>query len=153
MGYRMLDLGLISQSLPPILILATRKSLSDLKRKRQIQIMKIKETKTKVILIFAAAAAALLTGGLCRDGIRKHNIAVVGGGLPRANAANAPATANLCRPATVPSSPGHRERKDLLRLQRRESGRGLHRPGTGIPALPRVSGSAADCTKLLHGSG
>jgi len=68
MGYRMLDLGLISQSLPPILILATRKSLSDLKRKRQIQIMKIKDTKTKVILIFAAAAAALLTGGCAEMG-------------------------------------------------------------------------------------
>src|SRR5947207_12284590 len=68
MGYRMLDLGLISQSLPPILILATRKSLSDLKRKLQIQIMKIKDTKTKVILIFAAAAAALLTGGCAEMG-------------------------------------------------------------------------------------
>ena len=43
-----------------------------------------------------------LCGWLCRDGIRQHYIPAYCGGIPRAHPADAQATANLCRPATVP---------------------------------------------------
>src|SRR6476660_7314590 len=57
-----------------------------------------------------------LCGSLRRSGIRKHNIPAYFGGIPRAHPADAEATANLCRPAIIPSPPDHRERKNLLRL-------------------------------------
>src|SRR4029077_1772706 len=57
-----------------------------------------------------------LCGWLRWGGIRKHNISAYGGGIPCAHPADAEATADLCRPATVPGPSGHRERKNLLRL-------------------------------------
>src|SRR4029453_2200656 len=41
--------------------------------------------------------------GLCIVGISEHDIVAHRRWLPRTHAANAAATANLCRPATVPS--------------------------------------------------
>src|SRR4029079_10435690 len=58
----------------------------------------------------------VLCGWLRRDGIRKHNIAAVGGWLPRRHAANAKATATLCCSATLHSPARDSEGKILLRL-------------------------------------
>jgi len=115
--------------------------------------MKIKETKTKVILIFAAAAAALLTGGYAEMGSGNTTSLLSAAGF-RVRTPQTPQQQQIY-PA-LPSYQVHRatvKGKTFYVYKDEKAGGGLHRPGTGIPALSRVGGSAADCPKLLHGSG
>ena len=78
--------------------------------------MKTQQSQLNVILIFAAAVTALFVAGCAGVGSGNTTSLLTAAGFRARTPQTPTATANLCRPATLPSPPGHRERKNLLRL-------------------------------------
>ena len=115
--------------------------------------MKTQQSQLNVILIFAAAVTALFVAGCAGVGSGNTTSLLTAAGF-RARTPQTPKQQQIY--AALPPYQVHRAtvKGHVFYVYKDEkAGDCLRRSGTGIPALPPVGGSAADCPELLHGSG
>ena len=115
--------------------------------------MKTQQSQLNVILIFAAAVTALFVAGCAEVGSGNTTSLLTAAGF-RAHTPQTPKQQQIY--AALPAY--HVERatvKGHVFYVYKDEKAGVAYIGRehGIPALPRVGGSAADCPELLHGSG